>query len=128
MNITYIIGVLIAIVVMLLGMANGFPPYDFKKILNFVDGPSVMIVIGCTFAIVVACFPASMLKSIPGHFKIMLNAKKNDPTYYIDQLVELAQAARKDGLLALEGLANDQEDPFFKQAIMLIVEIGRAHV
>ena len=54
MNITYIIGVLIAIVVMLLGMANGFPPYDFKKILNFVDGPSVMIVIGCTFAIVVA--------------------------------------------------------------------------
>ena len=116
MNITYIIGVLIAIVVMLLGMANGFPPYDFNKILNFVDGPSVMIVIGCTFAIVVACFPASMLKSIPGHFKIMLNAKKNDPTYYIDQLVELAQAARKDGLLALEGLANDQEDPFFKQA------------
>ena len=52
----------------------------------------------------------------------MLNAKKNDPTYYIDQLVELAQAARKDGLLALEGLANDQEDPFFKQAIMLIVD------
>ena len=36
--------------------------------------------------------------------------------------MELAQAARKDGLLALEGLANDQEDPFFKQAIMLIVD------
>ena len=122
MNITYIIGVLVAIVVMLLGMANGFPPYDFTKILNFVDGPSVMIVIGCTFAIVVACFPVSMLKSIPGHFKVMLDVKKNNPTYYIDQLVELAQAARKDGLLALEGLANDQEDPFFKQAIMLIVD------
>ena len=79
MNITYIIGVLVAIVVMLLGMANGFPPYDFTKILNFVDGPSVMIVIGCTFAIVVACFPVSMLKSIPGHFKVMLDVKRIPP-------------------------------------------------
>lgn len=122
MNITYIIGVLVAIAVMILGMANGFPPYEFVKVKNFFDAPSIMIVIGCTLAVVVASFPANMLKSIPGHFKVMLNVKKNDPTYYIDQLVTLAQAARKDGLLALEGLANDQEDPFFKQAIMLIVD------
>ena len=40
----------------------------------------------------------------------------------IDQLVDLAQTARKNGLLALEGKANEQEDPFFKQAIMLIVD------
>jgi len=122
MNITYIIGVIAAIAVMILGMANGFPPYDFKKLINFFDAPSIMIVVGCTLAVVVASFPASMLKSIPGHFKVMLNAKKNNPTYYIDELVTLAQAARKDGLLALEGLANEQEDPFFKQAIMLIVD------
>ena len=67
MNITYIIGVLIAIVVMLLGMANGFPPYDFKKILNFVDGPRLFFFFGCTFAFVVVFFPAFIIKSIRGN-------------------------------------------------------------
>ena len=40
----------------------------------------------------------------------------------MDELVELAQIARKNGLLALEEKANEQKDPFFKQAIMLIVD------
>ena len=72
--------------------------------------------------VVAASFPASMLKDIPKHFKVMLNTKKFDPLYYIDQLVELAQTARKNGLLSLEEKANEQNDPFFKQAIMLIVD------
>ena len=63
-----------------------------------------------------------MLKAMPKHFKIILNNKLYDPGKYIDQLVDLAQIARKNGLLALEEKANSQEDPFFKQAIMLIVD------
>lgn len=122
MNITYLIGVVTAFVVMILGMMGGFPPYVVDQLGNFVDGASVMIVIGCTLAVVVASFPASMIKAMPKHFKIMLNTKKNNPQYYIDSLVELAQKARKDGLLSLEEMANQQEDPFFKQAIMLIVD------
>jgi chemotaxis protein MotA len=40
----------------------------------------------------------------------------------IDKLEELAQLARKNGLLSLEEKANAETDPFFKQAIMLIVD------
>ena len=36
--------------------------------------------------------------------------------------MELAQIARKNGLLSLEEKANEQPDPFFKQAIMMIVD------
>jgi len=122
MNITYLVGFLLSIVVMILGMMGGFPPYNVKQLGNFIDGASVMITIGCTLAIVVASFPASMLASIPRHFMIMLNTKKNNPMYYIDELVDLATRARKDGLLALEEPAAQQQDPFFKQAIMLIVD------
>lgn len=122
MNLTYLIGVLFAVIVMILGMMGGFPPYVPEQLKNFVDGASVMITIGCTLAVVVASFPGSMLKSIPKHFKIMLNSKKNDPLYYIEELTDLATRARKDGLLALEEPASQQEDPFFKQAIMLIVD------
>ena len=135
MNITYIIGLVAAILVFLLGCvlginigpaaaAAGKDLFEFNpgNLWNFFDAASIFIVIGCTFAIVVASFPPATLSSIPKHFGVMLNAGKFNPMNYIDQLVDLAQTARKNGLLALEGKANEQEDPFFKQAIMLIVD------
>ena len=76
---------------------------------------------GGTLAVVIACYP-KLAKSFPKHIKIMLHAQAFDPAVYVDQLVELAQIARKNGLLALEEKANEQSDPFFKQAIMLIVD------
>lgn len=126
MNLTYIIGVVFSFLVMVFGMiakidASGLT-FNFDNLGNFVDPASVLITIGCTLAIVVASFPGGMLKSIPKHLSIMLNTKRFDPLYYIDQLVDLAQTARKNGLLSLEEKANEQEDPFFKQAIMLIVD------
>lgn len=132
MNITYIIGLVLALVVFLLGivMPINVPPEEGQAIvefhidylINFFDAASIFIVIGCTVAIVVASFPGKTLASMPKHFGVILNANKFRPLEIIDQLVELAQTARKNGLLALEGKANEQEDPFFKQAIMLIVD------
>ena len=133
MNINYIIGIVGAFGVFLLGCvmginigpkAAGKPPITFElsNLWNFFDAASIFITIGCTIFIVVASFPGSMLKAMPKHFKIILNNKLFDPKGYIEQLVELAQIARKNGLLSLEEKANEQSDPFFKQAIMLIVD------
>ncbi len=125
MNLTYLIGLVLAIVFIVLGMMGGFPPYtadSVKQLGNFFDPASIMITVGCTLAVVIASFPASTLAAIPKHFKIILNTKKFNPNSYIDQLTDLAQKARKDGLLSLEEPANEQKDPFFKQAIMLIVD------
>lgn len=130
MNITYIIGVVFALALMIFGMitktVDGSMTISVSQLLNFFDASSVLIVVGCTLAVVVASFPVKMIKAMPRHFGIMLNTKKFDPMYYIDQLVELAQVARKNGLLALEEKANQQADPFFKQAIMLIVDANDA--
>gem|GEM_PF-27362 len=131
MNITYIIGTVAAMGVMITGMmfttnAAGHFTMSVQQLMNFMDPASIFITIGCTFAVVVASFPPKMLKNLPRHFRIMLNTRKYDPMYYIDQLVELAQVARKNGLLALEEKANAQDDPFFKQAIMLIVDANDA--
>ena len=135
MNLTYIIGVVLSLVVFFVGIVlginigpkaveAGLQTFVFTpgNLWNFFDAASIFITIGCTFAIVVASFPGKTLGSIPKHFGIILNAKKFDPMYFIDQLVELAQTARKNGLLSLEEKANEQTDPFFKQAIMLIVD------
>ena len=130
MNITYIIGTVAAFVVMVIGMildlgALSDPTIkliDFGKLMNFIDPASIFIVIGCTFAVLIASFPGSALKAVPKHFAVMMNTKRYDPMAIIDKLVELAQVARKNGLLALEEMANQESDPFFKQCIMLIVD------
>lgn len=124
MNVVYLIGIALAVFFTLFGIAfdaGGTPPIDFDKLGNFVDPSSILIVVGGTLAVVIACYP-KLAKSFPAHIKIMLRAKAFDPTIYVEQLVELAQIARKNGLLALEEKANEQTDPFFKQAIMLIVD------
>lgn len=126
MNLTYIIGVVFSIGVMLFGMVSktvdGSIAFQMDQIGNFFDMSSVLITIGCTLGIVIASFPGKMLAAIPKHFGVMLNTKKFKPETYIEQITELAQVARKNGLLALEEKANEQKDPFFKQAIMLIVD------
>ncbi len=129
MNINYIIGLVGALAVFLFGCITSltvYPEFNFTvnimNLWNFFDAASILIVIGCTLFIVAASFPGSMLKAMPKHFGIILKTKVFDPVHYIEQLVELAQIARKNGLLSLEEKANEQTDPFFKQAIMLIVD------
>ena len=132
MNVVYLIGILLAVVFTVFGIVVGIninpgqtPMFDFSftpgSLWNFFDFSSILIVLGGTLAVVIACYP-KLAKSIPTHFRIMLRAKAFDPNVYVDQLTELAQIARKNGLLALEEKANEQTDPFFKQAIMLIVD------
>ena len=132
MNVVYLIGTALAVIftvfgiIISIGISPGqTPPLDFSfspgSLINFIDISSILIVVGGTLAVVIACYP-KLAKSFPKHIKIMLSAHAFDPTVYVEQLVELAQIARKNGLLALEEKANEQEDPFFKQAIMLIVD------
>ena len=128
-NINYIVGIVGAIAVCLVGMVSKVDfsaaqpiTINFKNLKNFFDPASIFITIGCTVFVVVASFPGNMLKDIVKHLKLVIQGGSYEPEYYIDQLVDLAQIARKDGLLSLEERASAQTDPFFKQAIMLIVD------
>lgn len=125
MDITTIVGIIAGLVLICFGVV--FDPSEtsifvFKNLTNFIDIPSVFIVLGGTLSAVIASYPASTLKQIPKHIKILLSGSKYNPMEYIDLLVEFSQVARKNGLLALEEMANKQTDPFFKQSIMLIVD------
>lgn len=128
LNLTYVIGLLGAITVFLFGCVSSIDAatmqinFKFQNLRNFFDPASILITIGCTVFVVIASFPASMLKDMPKHFGTMMNSKQYNPMNYIEQLVELAQIARKNGLLSLEEKAREQVDPFFRQAIILIVD------
>lgn len=120
MDITTILGVVGGMVVVVAGMIES------GSIGNFISLSSILIVLGGTFAAIIASFPLSMLKQIPKHFKIVITGSKFEPGPLIESLVEMAQLARKNGLLALEEKANELEDPFYKHSIMLIVDATEA--
>ena len=126
MNILYLVGVLLAAfftmfgIVATIGGEVGFQ-ITMGNLLNFADFSSVLITVFGTLSVVIA-FTPKLAKSFPKHMGILLRARAFEPDTYVEQLVELAQIARKNGLLALEEKANQQPDPFFRQAIMLIVD------
>ena len=62
-----------------------------------------------------------MLKSPFVALKVLLN-KGEDRLKLIKQIVELAETARRDGLLALESKVADIENPLVKTGIQMAVD------
>ena len=116
MNLTFLIGLVGGVALILWGIMGG------GKLGDFIDPPSLLITVGGTIMTVISNYPPSILKAIPKHLKIVMNTKNFAPEEYIDKLVELAQVARKNGLLSLEAEIEQVEDPFFKQSLTMIVD------
>ncbi len=88
---------------------------------SFVDVPSIMIVIGGSFAAIFITFP---MKSALGTLGVVKNCflfKLPTPTDVIEQFSEFATTARRDGLLALEGAVESIDDPFLKRGLEQVV-------
>ncbi len=116
MDLTSIIGLVVGMVLIVF---VGIGPKDLNA---FWDPQSVAIVLGGTLAAVIASYPFGMLKETVKHTKILFQGKRYNVQALIETLEEMAQIARKNGLLALEEKANEVDEPFFKQGIMLIVD------
>jgi len=86
---------------------------------DFLNLPSVVLVIVPTIASLVATFPMSLLSKVPAHFKVILG-KEYRPQDYIDKIVELAQKARRDGLLSFE--REEVDDPTMQFALRMIAD------
>ena len=124
MDISSVIGFFLAIGLILAAilMAEG------SQLSAFVDYPSMMVVIGGAMAAGMICFPlASMLKMPSVALKVFLNKAPNVPEL-IEQLVSLAETARRDGLLALESRVEEIDDNFIKLGVQMAVDGTRPEV
>ena len=92
------------------------------KLNSYVDIPSIIIVLGGTFASTLASFP---LRRFLNTFKVIKKAfyyQETSPGDVIEQVIALANVARKEGLLSLEEHAENLNDDFLQKGIMLIVD------
>ena len=110
----------------LLGIILGFAlivnGIGFAKIGNFIDIPSMVIVIGGALSATLSSYPLGILKDIPKHFAVLIRGNRYNIPKLIEQLVDLGTIARQSGLLALEDKAAEIKDPFFRQSVLMIVD------
>ncbi len=95
---------------------------NIMGVVSFLDPPSFMIVFGGTLSATLIAHP--LAKFISG-FKVFGKIMKQpeiDTVKGITKIIELANLARKEGLLALEEAVAEIEDEFLKKGIMLIVD------
>ncbi len=88
--------------------------------MMFVDVTSILIVFGGTLFVVAMKFS---IKQLPNAAKVAFKAfssKTDRPEDLIDQVYELAKAAKKSGILALESFEIQNE--FLERGIMMLVD------
>ena len=88
----------------------------------FIDGGSVAIVIGGAASAAMVAFP---LKNMLGVAKVTKNCfftKARDAKELIMEMVKYAEVARRDGILALENVTADIDDPFLVSGIQMAVD------
>ncbi len=114
MDLATLLGLLGAIAVIALAIVLG------GSAGTFVNVPSLAIVIGGTFA---ATLTRISLANFLGSFKLVLSTflhKSVSLTKLIEEAVELADVARKEGVLALEG--REIGHPFLEEGINLCID------
>lgn len=119
MDFTGIIGLIAGLFLVFYGITG---LTDMSAMKGFIQYQSMAITFGGTIASTLIAFPISFFKKIPSQIKIMLQKNRYDPKKYIETIVDFAQEARKKGLLSLEEKANQVDDSFLKDSILLIVD------
>ena len=88
----------------------------------FVNLPSAAMVFGGAIGAAFIGFPLKNLTGLAGVLKNAFFSKPKDPTKLISDLVRFAEIARRDGILALESMTNEVEDPFIIIGIQMAVD------
>ena len=111
-----LIGLFAGITIIVIGILN-----SGGKLFWFFSFNSILIVVGGTLAATMVNLP---LKAVKNLFNILKNVFKGEDYDYvgiINEIVEKAQKARKDGLLSLEADLTNMREGFFKNGIELAI-------
>ncbi|MCR5468438.1 MAG: motility protein A [Lachnospiraceae bacterium] len=117
MDIASLAGLLLGAFMLVFGIvSNGANP------ASYIDVASVIITVGGSVAGTLACNKLNDFISGLKSFALQFKGDAFDPTAIIGNIINLSNVARKEGLLALEEAANNEEDAFLKKGIMLVVD------
>ncbi|MDA0171082.1 flagellar motor protein [Solirubrobacter taibaiensis] len=117
MKVSSLIGLVVGLAGLYLGATlEGSNPF---AVLNL---PAMLIVLGGTLGATIMGTSFDSVKAIPMQYKRVFAPDSPDLNAKVTELVGYAEAARRDGLLALDEVTNSIEDPFTKKGLQLVVD------
>jgi chemotaxis protein MotA len=114
MDIGTLLGLISGIILVFIAIMLG------GDVMGYVNAPSALIVIGGTIAVTFIMFPMGV---VLGSFKVALKAflsRSPDPKIVVNEVVTLANLARKKSLVALEKATIT--DNFLKKGVQLVAD------
>jgi chemotaxis protein MotA len=117
MDVLSVVGILIGLIAIL-----GGNWLEGGHIGALVNGPAALIVIGGTFGAAALQTPLPLLKLALQRVRGVFVPPVVDFRGGVSKVVRWAVAARKEGLLGLEVIADSERDPFAKKGLQLLVD------
>lgn len=116
MDITTIIGIILGFVLVSWGIVTN------ASLPDYIDSASLVIVLGGTFSGYLVAFPLKEVMGLGKVFSKTMKTNEIDTNQIITKIIELANVARREGLLALEEAVAEINDEFLQKGVMLIVD------
>jgi chemotaxis protein MotA len=121
------IGTIIGLVIGVVSIIGGFM-MEGGHIGAIMQPTAALIVFGGTWAAVIVQFPLNHVGKAFADLKKSIMPPKVDLMHVVEEMVQFAQRARKEGVVALEGDAESAKDPFLAKALRLAVDGSEARV
>jgi chemotaxis protein MotA len=111
----------IGLVMGLLALVGGFT-LEGGSVGALINFPSAVIVFGGTIGASLITMPLSGFLQVPKVMTKAFFAPKEDGAGLVETFVNLAERARREGLLSLEQEAQKLEQPLLRKGVMLVVD------
>jgi len=117
MDILSIVGLLLAVVAITLGAV-----LKGAGLHALVSAAAFMIVIVGTVAAICVQTPMDVMRRALAMFPWILRPPAHEPAKLINKIVAWSNIARRQGLLGLEDMIDDEADPFLRKGLQLVVD------
>lgn len=117
MDVVLVIGFILGLATLLLGtIFNGVA-------LGMLVNPAAMFIVFLgIIAVMVSSYSTKELARLPKIFGVLFRKEEEKPEAVVGQIVELANMARREGLLSLENSVQNLENPFLKKGMEMVVD------
>ena len=116
MDLATVLGLILGAALVVLGIFLG------GDLPSYLNAQSVLIVVGGASAATLTSYPLGKFAKLPAVVGKALFSESIEPLQIIRQITELAEVARRDGILALEGMLAEMKDEFLVRGLMMAVD------
>ncbi len=116
MDLSTLLGIVSAFGLMIMAIMKGC------SLMVFIDPQSLMIVAGGTLGAILVHYPFNEVFRAFSVAQKTFFIKEIPPTQLIEQLTNFAGKARKEGLLSLQSVIKDVDDPFLSKGLQMAAD------